>query len=140
MEKIYKTKQKASILDFLINNKNKHVTADEIIRYFEDIGNPISKSTIYRNLDALVEENTIRKYITQERGNSACYQFIDNKNECIVHYHLKCIECEKLIHLTCDEITELTEHIYKEHKFKLDSFKTVLYGTCEDCLNKREKK
>ena len=135
MEKTYKTKQRAFILDFLKTHNDEHIPADMIIAHFKEIENPIGKSTVYRYLDNLVEENIVRKYAAAERGDSACYQFIDESHECNNHFHMKCSKCGTLIHLDCDEINELRDHIYKEHRFKLDICKTVLYGTCEKCMN-----
>ena len=51
MEKSYKTKQRARILEYLKDNKDKHITADTIIEHFKSTGNPIGKATVYRYLD-----------------------------------------------------------------------------------------
>lgn len=136
MEKSYKTKQRARILEYLKDNREKHITADTIIEHFKSTGNSVGKATVYRYLDSLVEENIIRRFITPENSTAACYQYIDEDNNCKCHYHMKCTKCGLLIHLNCDEIEELSNHIYKEHKFKLDECKTILYGTCEKCLEK----
>ena len=128
----YKTKQRTKIIEFLKKNKN-HVTAEQIIEYFKNEGCPIGKSTVYRCLDNLVEENIVRKYINSE-GSSACFQYIENSNECSTHYHMKCIKCGDLFHLDCDEMITLQQHILKEHNFKIDICKTILYGTCKKCL------
>lgn len=138
MEKVYKTKQRSNILNYLKENKEKHITAEEIILYFKKIGTPIGKSTIYRYLDNLVQENIIRKYANSETGGAACFQYINNHDKCNNHYHMKCTKCGALIHLDCDEINELSNHIFKEHNFKLDTCKIILYGTCENCLNEEE--
>lgn len=115
MEKIfkYKTKQRARILEYLKNNSKQHITADEIINYFKKTENPIGKSTIYRCIDNLIEENVIRKYINEE-GKSACFQYIDNQEDCANQ-----------------------EHILKNHNFKIDVCKTILYGTCDKCMNNK---
>lgn len=137
MEKIfkYKTKQRERIIEYLKQNKENHITADEIINYFKTTSEPIAKSTIYRCIDNLVEENLIRKYINEE-GKSACFQYIEDNENCNKHYHMKCVKCDKLFHLDCKEITQLQEHILKNHNFKIDICKTILYGTCKDCLKK----
>ena len=44
MEKSYKTKQRAAILEYLKNNIDNHITADNIIEYFKSIDNPIVNS------------------------------------------------------------------------------------------------
>lgn len=134
MEKTYKTKQKANIIKYLQDNKDKHNTVENILLYFKSINEPIGKATVYRHLDNLVEENKVRKYISSESGGAACYQYIDNENSCIEHYHMKCIKCGCLIHLNCKELGALSKHIFKEHEFTLDLCRTTLYGTCKKCL------
>lgn len=134
----YKTKQREMILDYMIKNKDIHVTADMIINYFKLHGTPIGKTTVYRNLDKLVAENVVRKF-TIEDGVSACYQYAPDGSRCREHYHFKCSECGKLFHVHCDFMNEISEHVYKEHKFVIDSSKTVFYGMCEEC-GKKEKR
>ncbi len=134
MKNKYNTKQRERILNYLKDNKDKNITAQEILNYFKMQGNNIGKTTIYRFLNELVKENVIKKYMIEER-NCSCYQFIKDKN-CSEHYHLKCEKCNKIIHLKCDEIKYLQEHISNKHNFKLDSIKTVLYGICENCAKK----
>lgn len=131
----YKTKQREMILDYMIKNKDIHVTADMIIKYFEFHKTPIGKTTVYRNLDRLVSENIIRKF-TIEDGTGACYQYAADNCKCKEHYHFKCSMCGKLYHLQSDFMNEISIQVYKEHKFKIDSSKTVFYGICEDCGKK----
>lgn len=135
MEKSYKTKQRLYILEYLKQNMDEHITADKIIEHFKLIGNPIGKATVYRYLENLVEENMVRKYIMPDRNTAACFQYVDKNSSCNSHYHMKCIKCGALIHIDCNELKELANHIYNEHNFQLDIFKTVLYGTCENCMN-----
>ena len=136
MNKIFKynTKQRTMILNYLKENVEKHITADEIINHFKDIQKPIGKSTVYRCIDSLIEENIIRKYINEER-KSACFQYIENQKESVNHYHMKCLKCDKLFHLDCSEMKMLQEHILQSHNFKVDVCKTVLYGICSKCLD-----
>ena len=129
----YKTKQQEYIVEYLKENSDKHITAEEIIKHFKLINSPIGKSTVYRCLDRLLEENVVRKYVISEREGS-CYQYIGEEKSCNNHYHMKCTKCGKLYHLECDEVKELQEHILKHHNFKIDICKTVLYGLCSNCM------
>lgn len=134
MENKYNTKQREKILNFLKDNKDSNITAEEILNYFGSKGENIGKSTVYRFLNNLVKENVIKKYMVEGR-NCSCYQYIEEKN-CNDHYHLKCEKCNKIIHLECDEFKEIQKHIAKDHDFELDSVKTVLYGICKECNKK----
>ncbi|MDY2737157.1 Fur family transcriptional regulator [Intestinibacter sp.] len=131
----YKTKQRELILEFLVNNKNRHVTVDEIIEYTRKVHSPVGKTTAYRYMDELEQKGVIRKY-TVEKGICACYQYIDENQECHNHFHLKCKVCGELYHLDCNFLNDLKGHLYENHGFEIDSSKTVFYGTCKKCLNK----
>ncbi len=134
----YKTKQKEKILDYLIRNKEKHTNVQEIITFLTAEGNPIGTATIYRQLDKLVDCGMVRRY-NFDGKTGACYQYIENKEECHEHFHLKCTVCGKLIHLNCDRLSNINRHIFEKHGFQVDPSQTVFYGKCSECLSKIEK-
>ena len=127
----YNTKQRDLILDYL-KKHDGHSTAEQIYYGLKSDCNTVGKSTVYRYLDALCEKGNVRKFTAD--GMSACYSYANE--HCNEHYHLVCSGCGALIHTECDEIEELISHFYKEHRFKIDMTKTVLYGRCEDCMKK----
>lgn len=134
----YKTKQRETILNFLMENKERHITVDEIVFNLKNRGVSVGKTTVYRYIDKLVEEGRARRFITDEKSG-ACFQYVDG-NKCDEHFHLKCVECGKLIHLECGHLSEIAEHVYESHKFTIDNSKTVLYGICDSCEASRERK
>ncbi len=135
----YNTKQKNIIIEMLQKNKDRHLTVDEMLKILDELKSPVSKATLYRFLDVLVSTGDLRKYITVE-GEKACYQYVDEEEGCHEHYHLKCIECGKLIHMDCKHIDDIKEHVLKKHKFSVDPSRIVLYGTCEDCMEEFHEK
>ncbi len=134
MEKIrkYKTKQQDLILNYLIEHSQEHVTVEQIYESLRNSEHQVGKTTVYRCLERLIEEGTVRKYIVED-GMSACFQYISSSEECQEHYHLKCCKCGQLIHLSCDFLGQVNQHIYEEHHFIVDNSKTVFYGICENC-------
>lgn len=133
----YRTKQRQAILDFLIENKSSHVTVNRISDHLEAEGNHIGVTTIYRHLDKLLEQGLVRKY-TIDGTTSACFQYADASAVCSEHFHLKCEKCGRLIHLSCGHVSGICEHIFDEHGFRVDLFRTVLYGICRDCAEKEK--
>ncbi|MBR4626243.1 MAG: transcriptional repressor [Ruminococcus sp.] len=128
----YNTKQKEKLLDYLISNKDKHTNVQTISTYMAEEGTPLGTATIYRRLDKLVEQGIVRKYVIDGK-TGACYQYIDGSSECHEHFHLKCVKCDRLIHIDCAHLTGISEHIYEHHGFWVDSSKTVFYGICSKC-------
>lgn len=128
----YTTKQGKLIADCLRENASVHLTADEISNLLKKKGNVVSTATIYRRLEKLTSNGTVRKYITSP-DEPACYQYNGTDADCANHFHLKCTCCNKLIHVDCRYIEELERHIEDHHGFLVDNTRTVLYGVCANC-------
>ena len=65
----YNTKQRDLIISYLKTVPGKHVTAGEICEHFEGIGVNIGVSTVYRQLDRLVDEGAVKKFTA---GSAFC--------------------------------------------------------------------
>ena len=131
----YKTKQREQMLGYLETVPGVHITAADVCGYFRERGSSIGQSTVYRQLESLVDEGILNKYIID--GNSpACFEFVspDSHEGAETCFHCKCEKCGKLIHLHCDEMKEMQAHLLGEHRFKLDPIRTVFYGLCDQCV------
>ena len=128
----YRTKQRDAVIEVLMQNKDKHITVDEIVSKLETRGNGVGRTTVYRCLEILENEGKVRKYLAGGK-ESSCYQYVEEKHVCNEHFHLKCEKCGKLFHIQCEHLNTLAEHIDEEHGFKVNELKTVLYGLCEGC-------
>ncbi len=133
---MYQTKQKEAILLILKNNKNKHLTCEEIYDLLKENNYHVSLATLYRYLDKLVNDNIIRKYNSLNLGK-ARYQFIAEDCQKSNHFHLICLKCNKLIHLNCDLLSDSIKHLEEEHTFKVVKEKVVFYGYCNECQEGR---
>ncbi len=132
MPRRYHTRQKDEILQKIKEKGDLHFTAEEIATSLKVSGSGIGLSTVYRQLDAMVREGVLRKYLSSA-GQSACYQ---STGSCGEHFHLKCISCGKLEHLSCTHLDGISEHVAKQHGFLIDSSRTVFYGICKECGEK----
>ena len=123
---IYKTKQKELIMDKIINTKDEFTAKDLYLSLNKEIG----LTTIYRFIDKLVSEDILIKNIHSD--NSIHYQYLE-KCSCDNHFFLKCNSCGSMIHIDCDCIDDLSNHIKNEHKFKLDKEHIIINGLCNKC-------
>ena len=132
MKNEYTTKQRTAILNFLKENSDRHIKASDVVAYMRENGIKIGTATVYRSLEKFEDEGLVRKFIVDEH-TGACYQFAGTPAACHSHFHLKCTECGKLIHLSCEFLENMEKHIYDEHGFTVSSAKTVIYGVCAEC-------
>ncbi|MCR4764156.1 MAG: transcriptional repressor [Lachnospiraceae bacterium] len=131
----YKTRQREILVEYLKSVAGEHITASDVFNYFKEQGATIGQSTIYRQLESLVDDGIINKYII-DANSPACFEYVDHDShkDGKVCYHCKCEKCGCLIHLKCDELSGTLDHLYAEHRFKLDPKRTVFYGVCEKCI------
>ena len=122
----YNTKQKDLMLD-VIKSKKKSFTIKDI---YNDLNQKVGLTTIYRFIEKLEKEKLVTKEINED--NITYYQYLekcDHNN----HFYLKCEKCKNVIHIDCDCINELYNHIKDEHKFKINKEKIIINGICKKC-------
>ncbi|MGN1095992.1 MAG: Fur family transcriptional regulator [Eubacteriales bacterium] len=132
---IYNTAQRELLTEFLALHRDEELSTDDITEAI--CGDAIGKSTVYRLISKLCEDGEVIR-TRGKGGKRILYRYIDKSHACDMHFHLKCRECGKIIHLECNHMDELAGHIAKEHGFILDPKSTVIYGMCRECLEKED--
>lgn len=121
----YSTKQKETILEIIKNEKDEFT----IKELYSKVNGKVGLTTIYRLVDELVSKGMLNKSIGVDNNAHYLYSECENKN----HFYLKCDKCGKMVHVDCDCITDLSNHIIKNHKFKLNSNHIIINGICDNC-------
>ena len=140
MKPKYKTKQREEVLTYLKTVPGQHVTVADIVRYMRDKGSSVGTTTVYRQIERLVDEGVVMKYIV-DANSPACFVYTPENLVAVGEpcFHCKCESCGKLIHLHCEEIAMIQGHLRAEHGFVLDPKRTVFYGTCDACAALEER-
>ena len=134
-QKNYKTKTKDLINEFILKHHDVTFTAAEISEYLKKCDSTVNVTTVYRNIDRLVEKGILIKR-KSDNEDAAQFQVVSEDSDCEHHIHLQCSECGKLFHMECDFMDEMQEHLMKDHGFFLDCRQSVLKGLCENCRKK----
>jgi len=121
------TKQRQGLWNEL-RSSNKHRDAEEIFFTLHNRGLKISRATVYRTIEVLVNNNMIEKLDIGD--GRARYEY---NAKSMHHDHLVCTNCGKIIEFHNAEIEELQIKIAKGNKFKLLNHSHHLLGICEDC-------
>lgn len=130
----YKTKQREALFSYFASIPGRHFTVNDVCAYFRAQGCPIGMTTVYRQLDRMVDEGLVNKYII-DANTPACFEYIGEASHCTEEtcFHCKCEKCGTLIHLHCEELEGISAHLMEHHRFVLDPLRTVFYGICEKC-------
>lgn len=129
----YKTRQKEELLKLLATVPNRHFTVAELCVMLAQQQTPIGATTVYRQLEKLVVEGLVMKYVTGP-SDSAAFEYVgpDRCHDPIC-FHCKCTQCGELVHVHCDELKSTEEHLRTHHGFHVDVRRTVFYGLCARC-------
>lgn len=130
----YKTKQMKELLSYLESVRGSYVTVGDICAYFEGEGITVGTATIYRHLERMVKQGRVIKHVFEDT-DSACFEYVGEQADSAqpACFHCKCKKCGKLIHMQCNEVENLGQHMLEHHGFEMDSLRTVFYGICGDC-------
>ena len=88
----------------------------------------VSRATVYRTLDILVQNNFVRK-LNLGDGRARYESKINNPH----HDHLICDTCHKIIEFMNPEIEMLQENIADKYQFSLKRHVHQLFGVCKAC-------
>ena len=133
----YKSKHRDQILAVLKEREGEHMTAGQILDRLREKGSATGVATIYRQLDRLVEEGAVNKYMV-DAVTGACYEFKGEHGKDSAYVHGKCEKCGKVVHLERRTVEAAMRSLSgadtgEEGGFELDPMRTLFYGICGDC-------
>ncbi len=133
----YKTKNRNLLFEYFEEKGYEHFTVSDVSAFFDQKGQHMGVTSIYRQLEKMVDEGIVNKYII-DGTSSACFEYVGNNihHEHENCFHCKCEKCGKLIHIQCDDLNELKNHLLQHHDFVLNPLRTVFYGLCQECAKR----
>ena len=117
------SKQRESIINVLQSNY-EHPTAYRVYELVKEVEPTISKSTVYRNLEQLMEFGLVKKIST---GDSFEHYDIERNDG---HSHLVCKCCRKIFDINLD-VEKIENSIKNQTKFACNEI--IVMGICKNC-------
>ena len=126
------SKQREAILDGMKQNR-EHPTAEEIYTLVLEKEPQISKSTVYRNINILVELGEIKK-LNMTLGPDR-YDYLYKE-----HSHAICEKCGSIFDFyDVFNKDKLSNELLKQIENNMDINSITIYGICENCKSKNKK-
>ena len=107
------TQQRQAVWDEL-KKSHEHRDAEEIYISIRNSGSKVSRATVYRTIDVLVNNRLLRK-MDMGDGRNRFEPRLDDKH----HDHIICLETGDIIEFYSDELEKLQETIAKGHGYEL---------------------
>ncbi len=121
------TPERMIILQEILKLKT-HVEAESLLDHFKSLGVKISRASIYRTLELLVNCALVKK--TQFNNNCYYYEPIINKER---HDHFICRGCGAIIEFYDEELKNIHLRLKNNYNLIIDDYTHQIYGKCEDC-------
>ena len=121
------TPQRIAVLEELKDDRG-HRESEEIYMAIKSNKMHVSRATVYRTLDILVENKFVRK-LNLGDGRARYESKVDKSH----HDHLICDTCGIIIEFVDYKIEKLQEKIAEEYQFILNRHIHQLFGICKKC-------
>jgi Fur family transcriptional regulator, peroxide stress response regulator len=123
------TVQRRVVLQTVLE-RDDHPTADQILETVKHRVPGISRTTVYRVLEALAEMGVIRRL--HHAGGAARFDGKVHR-----HHHMICKKCHKVIDLEDKKLDGLRISHVRGEGFEIEDFSVHLIGTCPACRKKK---
>ena len=121
------TPQRTAVLEEIIKDKG-HRESEEIYLALKKRGQHVSRATVYRTMDILVNNGFARKMNLGD--GRARYESKVNSPH---HDHLVCMDCGLIVEFMDQQIEDLQDEIAIQYEFQLKRHIHQLFGLCKKC-------
>lgn len=118
-----------------IYSQHGHIDAEQLLAALKAHEHKISRATVYRNLELLVECGLVRKH--RLGRNRHLYEHVHSGQR---HDHLVCRECGRVVEFVSPGIEALQREICRAHDFDLSHHSLQISGLCNRCARNREER
>jgi Fur family ferric uptake transcriptional regulator len=137
MENSYKlTEKRQAVLDLLIKNKGKHLSAEDVYKLMKSERPEIGLATVYRALPLLEKMGLVSKADLDD--DCMRYEYRDPSRK--PHSHLICLQCGSVSEVQADVTGALEAEIYNKNTFLVKNYSAKIYGYCHECQKAASKK
>lgn len=126
------SKQRETILE-IIKDSYTHLTAEEIYERVIKKDSKISKSTVYRNINLLVENELIKRITIPNKPDKFDYFHQP-------HHHIICDKCGRILDFQYKfEQQKIAKSIQKQTGVESEVDSIIINGICKKCKSKNKK-
>jgi Fur family peroxide stress response transcriptional regulator len=103
-----------------------HPTAEDVYLTLRQTEPKISLATVYRNLDKLVDDGLVSKFMVPDEPDH--YDPVRGE-----HYHVRCEQCGRIFDINLRLAKKLAHIIKKQTGLNMTTLQLIADGRCEHC-------
>ncbi|AGL02994.1 Fur family transcriptional regulator [Desulfoscipio gibsoniae] len=131
------TPKREHVLCVLLENKDKHLSAEEVYNLVKKKVPDVGLATVYRTLELFSNFDIIQ---SMDFGDGRKrYEFSTEDKDGHRHHHLICVKCGKIIEMNEDLLEDLEERVTDTYDFTITDHELKIFGKCRECALKMKK-
>jgi Fur family ferric uptake transcriptional regulator len=112
-----------------------HFTAEDLLLSLARRGKTVSRATVYRTLELLLDRGVLQRVQVGEGG--ALYELVKGRAP---HAHLYCLGCARLWDYPLAMLGQLPQQVLRDARFQADHLLLRICGYCQPCRVRAAKK
>ncbi len=120
------TPERFEVMDAALDHDG-HFGADDLYIIMKNSNSSISRATVYKTLELLVQCELLSKRHFGE--NIKRYESSFKRQ---VHDHLICVDCGRIVEFSDEQIKDFPQKISDELGFDFESYSFNIFGRCKD--------
>jgi Fur family ferric uptake transcriptional regulator len=116
-------------------SQDGHLSADDLVDLIRKQDRRVSRATVYRTLQWMVDAGVARKVDFGEGRFRFEHSYRQPR-----HFHLICKTCHKSFEFLSSDIEAVVTEVSAERNFQASQSVVQVYGTCEECRTGQEVK
>lgn len=126
------TTRRKLILKVLLENKDKHLSAEEVYNLVKREAADVGLATVYRALE-LFQEFGLVHGIDFGDGRKRYEIRAEEGKDHHHHHHLICTKCGSIIEVNEDLLDELENRVNRNYNFTITDHQLKIFGICSQC-------
>lgn len=125
------TPRRKYVLRVLIDNKEKHLSAEEVYNLVKVKAPEVGLATVYRTLELFSDFDIVHRMDFGDGRKR--YQFGDSEIMGHHHHHLICLKCGKIQEAGEDLLEDLESRVSRDFDFEVKNHQLKIFGKCKNC-------
>lgn len=126
------TARRELTLRVLLENRGKHLSAEEVYNLVKREAADVGLATVYRALELFQEVGLIHAIDFGDGRKRYDFGMEDGKDQ-HHHHHLICTKCGRIIEFNEDLLDEIESKVNKKYNFTIINHQLKIFGVCSQC-------
>lgn len=121
------TLPRLKILEILDNDRQRHLSAEDLYKALLESGEDIGLATVYRVLTQFETAGLVNRHHFE--GGHSVFELDDGAH----HDHIVCVKCGRVDEFVDDVIEKRQKDIARQTGYEMTDHSLYIYGVCSAC-------